>query len=121
MMDENDIDQEKERVFFGLVGLVLAGLMACRLWRWCSGLGGDTTIWRAIAGRPFSGRGCWDYGFWELCPGGQLAAVAMIILVVSLIAGAILNERWLYVFGGCVIVGGYLANAFLLLKLMAAY
>ena len=122
MTDERDIGHEIERVAAGLAGLVMLAFMAARLWRWYSGCGWAKTIWGAIAGKPIvSGRGGWDYGFWELCPDGQLAAAAAVALFAALLAGAILDWRRLYVAAAGVVACGYLVNAVLMLKLMAAY
>ena len=121
-MDENKINDEGERIFVGLFGLLLLALMAVRLWRWFSGIGIHKTFWGAIAGRPVvSGRFCWDCGLWELFPDGQLAAGAMLILVASLIIGALLKWRQLYFVAGGVIFGGYMVNAYLMVKLLGAY
>ena len=45
----------------------------------------------------------------------------MLILVASLIIGALLNWRQLYFVAGGVILGGYMVNAYLMVGLMAAY
>ncbi|MBP5285160.1 MAG: hypothetical protein ILO34_03515 [Kiritimatiellae bacterium] len=66
-------------------------------------------------------RSCWDYGLWQLLPDGQLAALAVLSIIVALIAGAVLNRRQLYFLAGSVVVGGYLANACLMIKLMMDY
>lgn len=127
LMEERDVNKEIERVVFGCLGLVLILRMAFRLWRWFSGTGAGETIWKAIAGRPFFvgslgyGKACWDYSFWEVCPDGQLAAVAMVLMTVSLLAGAIWDCRHFYLLAGSVIVFGYLVNACLFIKLLAAY
>lgn len=125
MMEERDLGQESGRVVAGILGLFLVGAMVLRLCRWHAGDGSSRTVWGAVAGRPFwGGRGNWNCGFWELCPDGQLAAVAMLLLVGSLIAGALVKGRRCPVFctfAGLVFVSGYLVNAVLLLKLMAAY
>lgn len=128
LMDGRDVNKEFERVVFGCLGLVLILRMAFRLWRWFSGTGAGETIWKAIAGRPFfvmgigvDQRACWDYGFWELCPDGQLAAVTMVLVAAALLAGALLNWRRLYLLVYGVIVCGYLVNACLFVRLLAAY
>jgi len=122
MLDDRDIGCEIERVAAGLLALLLLTRIDFRLWYWWAGVSNYTTFLGAVAGRPIvSGRGCWDYGFWELCPDGQLAGVAMIVVVLALLGGAIFNQRAFYWIGGIVIAGGYLVNAALLLKLMAAY
>ena len=121
-MDGHDIKCDGERILAGLIGLLLACFMAVRLWRWFSGVGIYKTVWGAIAGRRIvSGRFCWDCGLWELFPDGQLAAGAMLILVASLIIGALFNWRQLYFVIGGVIFGGYMVNAYLMVKLMGAY
>ena len=121
-MGGHEIKNEGERIVAGLLGLILSCFMAVRLWRWFSGIGINKTFWGAIAGRPVvSGRFCWDCGLWELVPDGQLAAGAMLILVASLIIGALLNWRQLYFVAGGVIFGGYMVNAYLMVKLMGAY
>ena len=66
-------------------------------------------------------RYAWDYGLWELSPKGHLSALSMIVAAFSLIVGATLDRRMFYVLAGCIYVGGYMVNAFLMLKLMAAY
>ena len=122
MLDKYNIKCDGERIVAGLIGLLLACFMAVRLWRWFSGVGMHKTFWGAIAGRSvLRGRFCWDCGLWELFPDGQLAACAMLILVASLIVGALLNWRQLYVVAGGVILGGYMVNAYLMVRLMAAY
>ena len=96
--------------------------MAVRLWRWFSGFGIHRTVWGAIAGRPIvNGRFFWDCGLWELFPDGQLAAGAMLTLVASLIIGTLFNWRQLYFVAVSVIFGGYMVNAYLMVKLMATY
>ena len=122
MLDDRDIEREIERVVAGLIGLLLLASISRRLWHWWAGVSPYKTFWGAVAGRPLvTGRACWDFGFWELYPDGQLAGMAMGALVLSMLGGAILNWRSLY--GGAigVVVGGYLTNAYLFLKLMAAY
>ena len=127
MATDGDIERDLERLVAGLLGLGLAGCMAVRLWRWFSGVDFQQSVWVAIAGRPIPGGwffglwSRWAYGLWELSPGGQLAAGATIILIVALITGAILNWRWLYFVAGGVIGGGLMVNAYLMVKLMAAY
>jgi len=122
MSDSLNIKCDVERIVAGVIGLLLACFMAVRLWRWFSGIGIHKTVWGAIAGRPvIRGRFCWDCGLWELFPDGQLAAGAMLILVASLLIGALFNWRQLYFVAGGVIFGGYMVNAYLMLKLMAAY
>ena len=122
MLNKHNIKCHGERIVAGLIGLLLACFMAARLWRWFSGIGMHKTVWGAIAGRPvIRGRFNWDYGLWELFPDGQLAACAMLILVASLIIGALLNWRQLYFVAGGVILGGYMVNAYLMVRLMAAY
>ena len=122
MTDKHGIKCDGERIVAGLIGLLLACFMAVRLWRWFSGVGIHKTVWGAIAGRPIiRGRGCWDYGFWELFPDGQLAAGAMFVLVASLILGALWNRRQLYIVAGGGVFVGYMVNAYLMVKLMAAY
>ena len=125
MFDGRDIDCEIGRVVALLLGLALLSLIACRIWYWWAGVSDYKTFLGAVAGRPsvygLHGRGSWDYGLWELCPDGQLAGVAMIVLVLMVLGGAIFNSRSLVFSGGCVILGGYLVNACLFLKLMAAY
>ena len=119
---EEPMKVDCERTFAGLCGFALAGFMAIRLWRWFSSMNSYDTVWGAIAGRSFFyGRYRWDYGLWELVPDGQLAALANIILVVTLIAGSLLNWRWLYLIAGGVILCGYMTNAYLMVKLMATY
>ena len=122
MTDRHDIKCDGERIVAGLIGLLLACFMAVRLLRWFSGIDIHKTVWYAIAGRrAVSGRFCWDYGLWELFPDGQLAAGAMFVLVASLIIGALLNWRQLYFVAGGVIFGGYMVNAYMMVRLMAAY
>ena len=122
MMDNRDIQCDIERVSAGVAGLIILIFISRRLWRWQEGISEYETFLGAVAGRPLMwGRGCWDFGLWELCPNGCLAGIAMIILVVTVIAGAIFNSRSIYLIGAYVIVGGYLVNAYLLLKFMAAY
>ena len=122
-MDESNIEWGSERIIAGLFGLVLVGFMVVRLWRWFSGVDFQNTVWGAIAGRPIivNRWACWDYGLWELFPDGQLAAGATIVCVVALIAGSLLNWRRLYFMAGGVVFGGYMVNAYLMVKLMAAY
>ena len=122
MTDMQDIKYDGERIVAGLIGLLLACFMAVRLWRWFSGVGVHKTVWGAIAGRPVvSGRFCWDCGLWELFPDGHLAAGAVLILVASLILGALSNWRQLYYVAGGVVFGGYMVNAYMMVRLMAAY
>jgi len=123
MLDNRDIGREIERVGAGLLALFLLTRIGFRLWYWWAGVSNYTTFLGAVAGRPIPTvrASCWDYEFWELCPDGQLAGVAMIVVVLALLGGAIFNRRSFYWIGGIVIVGGYLVNAALLLKLMAAY
>lgn len=110
------------RVVASLVGLLLLAAIGCRICRWWVGSSVYETFLGAVAGRPFvRGRGDWDYGLWELCPDGQLVGVATIVLVVALLGGAIMNRSSLYCVAGGVIACGYLVNAYLFLKLMAAY
>ena len=122
-MDENKINDEGERIFAGLFGLLLLALMAVRLWRWFLGVGFHQSVWGAIAGRPgVRGLASWDCGLWELFPDGRLAAWAMIVIIVSLIAGALLNWRRLYFITGGVFLSGFVVNAYLMVKLlMEAY
>jgi len=124
MLDNRDINREIERVGAGLLALLLLTLIGLRLWHWWAGVSSYTTFLGAIAGRRsriICDRGCWDFGFWELCPDGQLAGAAMIIVVLALLGGAIFNRRSFYWIGGIVIAVGYFVNAYLFLKLMAAY
>lgn len=125
MFDGRDIDREIGRVVASLLGLALLALVGRRIWYWWAGMSDYKTFLGAVAGRPFvcglHGRGSWDYGLWELCPDGQLAGVVMIVFVLTVLGGAIFNSRSLLLVGGCVILGGYLVNACLFLKLMAAY
>lgn len=122
MMDEHDIGREIERVVMGLIGMVMIGLVSLRLWRWHAGIGVYKTIWGAIAGGPIvSRRFCWDYGLWQLLPDGQLAAFAVLVIIVALIGGAVLNWRQLYFLAGIVVISGYLVNACLMIKLLADY
>lgn len=125
MLDNRDIKGEIERVAAGLTGLFLLVSIGLRLWRWRACLSEEyKTLLGAIAGRPnllVDSRYWWDYGLWQLCPDGQLAGIAMIVVVASIIGGAILNWRQLYWGAGCVIIGGYLINAYLFVQLMAAY
>ena len=46
-------------------------------------------------------------GLWELCPDGQLAGIAMIIVVLSMICVAASGKRLFYWVDGRVIVGSY--------------
>ena len=123
MLDDRNVDHEVERVIYGIIGLTLLGLMAFRLLRWTAGIAYyNETVWKVIAGRPMvHGRFGWERGFWELCPDGQLAAAAMIVIIVSLMLGAVLNLRRCYFVAWGVFVGGYAFNACLLLKLMGEY
>jgi len=122
MLDNRDIGREIERVAAGLLALLLLTRIGFRLWYWWAGVSNYTTFLGAVSGRPIvCGRECWDYGFWELCPDGQLAGVAMIVVVLALLGGVIFDRRSFYWIGGIVIAGGYLVKAALLLKLMAAY
>lgn len=121
MMDGRDVGREIERVVAGLFGLALLAGVCVRLWQLSSGVM-YKTVWDAIAGSPpVSWRLRWDCGLREVCPGGQLAALAEIALVAALILGAILDSRRCYWLAGGVIVGGYLVNAYLMLRLLAAY
>jgi len=45
----------------------------------------------------------------------------MIVSAFFLIVGAAFDRRMFYVLSGCIYVGGYMVNAFLMLKLMAVY
>ena len=56
-MDENKINDEGERIFVGLFGLLLLALMAVRLWRWFSGIGihGSTNNESSVPGRESEG------------------------------------------------------------------
>lgn len=122
MMDERDIKDEIGRALAGLLGLLVLAMMMLRLWRWYSGFEVAKTVWGAIAGSPVvNSRICWDYGFWELFPDGQLAAAAMIALVTTLIAGSVFNIRPLFFVAVGTVVCGYLVNAYFMLKLLAAY
>ena len=125
LIDGRHVGQGNERVIAGGLGLVLVGTMAIRLCRWYAGDGRYKTVWGAVAGRPFfDGRGSWNYGFWELCPDGWLAAAAMLTLIGALIVGVVARGRRssaCYALAGIVFVSGYLVNAVLLLKLMAEY
>lgn len=125
MMDDHAVGKESGRVVAGCLGLVLVVSMALRLCRWYAGDSRYETVWRAVAGRPFlEGREAWSYGFWELCPDGRLAAVAMLALIGALIAGVVARGRCssaCYALAGIVFASGYLVNAVLLLKLMAEY
>lgn len=121
MIDERNMDREVERLGFGFLGLALVGLIAVRLWRWHLGFEFHETLWSAIARKPMVSRYAWDYGLWELSPKGHLSALSMIVAAFSLIVGATLDRRMFYVLAGCIYVGGYMVNAFLMVKLMAAY
>lgn len=117
-----NIERSIGRVVASLVGLLLLAAIGCRICRWWAGSSVYATFLGAVAGRPIvRGRGNWDYGLWELCPDGQLVGVATIVLVVALLGGAIMNRSSLYCVAGGVIACGYLVNAYLFLKLMAAY
>ena len=121
MMDDRDIGCEIERVAAGLVGLALLASVCIRLWRLSSGIFYET-VWSAIAGTPLiAGRSSWDYGLREVSPSGELVAYATILIVVALILGAILDCRRCYWLAGEVVVSGYLVNACLMLRLLAAY
>ena len=122
MMDNRDIDHEIGRIVAGLIGLLLLASIGFRLWHWWAGGSPYETFWGAIAGRPLiQGRAGWDFGFWELYPDGQLAGMAMSTVVLSVLGGAILNQRSFYWVAVCVAASGYLVNAYLFLKLMATY
>lgn len=121
MMDDRDIGREIERVAAGLIGFALLAGVCIRIWHLPSRIL-YKTVWGAIAGKPLiPGRASWDCGLWEVCPDGQLAALAMILIIAALILGAILNSRRCYWFAGGVIASGYLVNAYLMFKLLAAY
>ena len=134
MAGDRTVGQEAERVAMGVGALILLGFMCRRLWLWHEWPGAYKTVWEAVAGKrsvathffPF-GRfaDAWDFGFWELCPDGQLAAAAMLVLIASLALGAIVNDHTLHrmfcLLGGGLVVGGLLVNAVLFLRLMAAY
>lgn len=121
MMDNRDIGREIERVAAGLIGLALLAGVCVRLWHLPSRVM-YRTVWGAIAGKPLiAGRTSWDYGLWEMCPDGHLAALATILIVAALILGAILDCRRCYWLAGGVIVSGYLVNAYLMFRLLAAY
>ena len=116
------VEQEARRTLMGLAGILLAGAMAARLWRWHCLNGYYKTIWEAIAGRAHTSLSLrWTCGFWELSPDGPLAAMAMLALTASLIGAALLNWRVFYIVAFGAIIGGYLVNACFMLKLMAAY
>ena len=122
MLDNRDIGDEIARVWAGLLALLLLTFIGCRLWNWWVGMSNYKTFLGAVAGRPLvRGRFCWDYGLWELDPDGQLAGIAMIIVVLAAIGIMVFNRRLFYWVGGSVIAGGYLVNACLMIKLMAAY
>ena len=123
MWDDHDINQESERVGAGALALILLACIGYRLWNWWAGMSVYKTFLGAVAGRPsgFSRLRCWDYGLWELYPDGQLAGIAMIIVVLSVIGVTASGKHLFYWVGGSVIVGGYFVNAYFFLKLMAAY
>lgn len=121
MIDNRDIGREIERVVAGLFGLALLAGVCIRLWRWYSGIW-YKSVWSAIAGQPMlRSRVRWEYGLWEICPEGQLAALAVIVIIAALILGAIFNCRRFYWLAGGVFASGYLVNAYFMIKLMAAY
>lgn len=122
MLNDRDIRYEVLRFLAGLTGLFLLICIGCRLWHWWAGVSNYETFLGAVAGRPLvCNRTCWDYALWELCPNGRLAGIAELLFVFSVVSGAIFNNRSFYLIGVSVIVGGYLANACLLLKLMVEY
>ena len=122
MMDNRDINREIERVVVGLIGFAMLVCVCLRLWNWFSGYDFDLTVWGAIAGRPLiRGQECWDYGLWEICPDGQLAACATLVILVATVLGSVFDWRNLYWLAGGVFVGGYFVNAYLMVKLMETY
>ena len=116
-----DVERGIERIAAGLFGFALLAGVCIRLLHLPSRIFYKTT-WGAIAGQPLiPGQASWDYGLWEVCPDGQMAALATILLIVALILGAILDCRRCYWLAGGVVVSGYLVNACLMLRLLAAY